>query len=367
MKKNKEYNLEYWKQYNAQGIVMRPSTFAYFCMPYLNKGESLLDVCCGNGRDTNYFAEQGLTVISFDYETVNLLDKVPKFGINLEFDNVYCRFVLHAIPEHLEDYVLINSHKVLKTGGLLFIETRSDAGKIDKSIDNHYRRLINKDELKNKLKRLNFELVYVEEAKGLSVFNDEDPVLIRIVAKKQGEIETRGTRAEEKQTYNPIHPVFSLYLLLTVKGILEAYKIPFFLIFGTLLGAYRDKDFIKHDSDIDIGLLEQYNEKIMELINDGYFAIYGLKYTREWHEKTHIRALQYKSDYIDLWFFEKKENTYRSGKRYYMLAHQIDCGFSKIMFYGQKYNAPNDIEAYLRRHYYKSDWKIPVEDYHAKF
>jgi phosphorylcholine metabolism protein LicD len=154
---------------------------------------------------------------------------------------------------------------------------------------------------------------------------------------------------------------------LTVKGILDAYKIPFFLIFGTLLGAYRDKDFIKHDSDIDIGLLEQYNEKIVELINDGYFAIYGLKYIREWHEKKHIRALQYKSDYIDLWFFDKRGKQYYSGAHYNIYASQIDCGFSKIMFYGQKYNAPNDIEAYLSRHYYKSDWKIPVEDYHAKF
>jgi len=367
MKKNKQYSLEYWKQYNAQGVTMHPSNFARFCLPYINKGESLLDVCCGNGRDSKYFTEQGLNVVSFDYETVNLLEKVPKFGTTCEFDNVYCRFVFHAVPEHLEDYILINSHKVLKTGGLLFIETRSDSGKIEKKIDTHYRRLINLDELKNKLRRINFELVYVEEAKGLSVYNDEDPVLIRIVARKQGEIVTRGTRAEEKQTYNAIHPVFSVYLLLVVKQILDFYEIPFFLIFGTLLGAYREKDFIKHDSDVDIGLLEQYNEKIMELINDGYFAMYGLKYTREWHEKTHIRAFQYKNDYIDLWFFKKKENQYRSGRRYFMSAQQIDRGFSKILFYGQKYNAPNDIESYLRRHYSNSDWQVPVEDYHAKF
>ena len=48
-------------------------------------------------------------------------------------------------------------------------------------------------------------------------------------------------------------------------------KIDYWLDFGTLLGAYRNKDFIKHDLDIDIGMyLIDYNSK-----NEEVFKKYG--------------------------------------------------------------------------------------------
>ena len=43
---------------------------------------------------------------------------------------------------------------------------------------------------------------------------------------------------------------------LKFKIIMDGLKVDFFLMGGTLLGLYRDKSLIKHDNDIDIGLME---------------------------------------------------------------------------------------------------------------
>jgi hypothetical protein len=364
---NIQYDLDFWKNYDRNKVTMNPSSFAMFCLSRMKKGSTMLDVCCGNGRDSQYFKKCGLSVTSFDHETVNLLDKKPGFGFTQTFDHVYCRFVLHCLPEHLEDYVLINSHKVLNTGGLLFIEVRSNKGVIPDFLKDHYRRLIDLRELKNKLRNLNFKVICEFEEAGLSVYNEEDPVLIRIVARKHGNIITRGTEREEKKTYNPIHLEQSIHLLFTTRQIFDDNNISFFLIFGTLLGAYRDGFFIKHDTDIDLGLLEESKEKVMFLIEEGYFALYGMKYTREWHGKGHLKAMQYKNDYIDFWFFKKDGVMYRSGGSYNMKAYQIDKGFSTIKFYGQEFKTVHNIEEYLNRHYPIGDWRIPVLDYHAKY
>jgi SAM-dependent methyltransferase len=366
MEANNTYSFNFWKKYDWQKVTLAPSSFSEFCLPYMKLKSSVLDICCGNGRDSKYFKSNKMKVSSFDHETLNLFDKISKFNYDQFFDNVYCRFVLHSVPEHIEDYILINSNHVLNTGGLLFIEVRSDKGVLSSKIDKHYRRRIDKEKLLEKLFYLNFEILFETESDGLSIYNRENPVLIRVVAKKKGEINTRGSQRDEKRTYGKLHLMQSIYLLFTVKQIFEDYNIPFFIVFGTLLGAHRNGSFILHDTDIDLALLEKYNDKITQLIDDGYFAIHGLLFIREWYGKHHLKALQYKMDYIDFWFFEKDKGLYRSGKTYTIEAFQIDNGLSNIKLYGQDFKTVHDVEAYFDRHYLLSDWRIPVEDYHSK-
>ena len=40
-----------------------------------------------------------------------------------------------------------------------------------------------------------------------------------------------------------------------VKNALDKFEIPFFLFYGTLIGAIREHDFMVHDNDIDVGIL----------------------------------------------------------------------------------------------------------------
>ena len=146
-----KYNIDFWKSFDRSKVTTKNSTFAEFCLPYMKQGESVLDICSGNGRDSIFFKENNFFVSSFDYETLDLKDRKPKFSLDKTFNNIYCRFVLHCIPEGLEDYVLINSHSVLNVGGLLYIEARSDKGEVSNTINQHYRRLIDKEVLKKKL------------------------------------------------------------------------------------------------------------------------------------------------------------------------------------------------------------------------
>ena len=48
----------------------------------------------------------------------------------------------------------------------------------------HYRRFINFDEFKNRLKKQGYKIIYQIEKKGLSITKNDNPVLCRIIFKK---------------------------------------------------------------------------------------------------------------------------------------------------------------------------------------
>jgi ubiquinone/menaquinone biosynthesis C-methylase UbiE len=186
IRKKTEYDGSYWMNsyYKKNSITLQNSSFSNFISERLKSGEKILDVCSGNGRDSIFFKDKGLIVHSFDiissnaiknrgihHKKFDLIKKSKYFSYSPNFfDHVYCRFVLHSLPENLEDYILTNSNWCLKEGGFLYIEVRSDRGKISKNIDQHYRRLINLEHLKNKLKNLNFEIITEKEDSGLSKY-----------------------------------------------------------------------------------------------------------------------------------------------------------------------------------------------------
>ena len=51
-------NKEYWETFYAQNSEpFKPSSFANFCLKYMPDEATILDVACGNGRDSIFFAE----------------------------------------------------------------------------------------------------------------------------------------------------------------------------------------------------------------------------------------------------------------------------------------------------------------------
>jgi len=201
----------YWDAYyKSNPPINFASDFAMSITKYLHKGQSIVDLGCGNGRDSLYFNGMGLNVLGVDSscEAIDLLNKksylYAKFLCGDFIDNTqiyqyswdyfYSRFTLHAISEKDQDRLLQNIYSSLKENGLFFVETRSinddlfgkgePAGRNAFIYDDHYRRFIVNTELINELKKNKFEIVYNEEAKGFAKFGNEDPSVIRVIACK---------------------------------------------------------------------------------------------------------------------------------------------------------------------------------------
>jgi len=176
------YDREYWNRfYSDCSVKITPSSFALFCMGFI-EGGSLIDIGCGNGRDSIYFAEKGLDVTAVDIADYyrNLIEfsgvrfikqDLSKFKPEEWFDYAYCRFLFHAVPEDIEDHLLA----VMPVRKMLFIEARSDKD----TIDGHYRRPLNMERFITKL--FGYRIIYKTEQRGLSPYEGDDPMIIRIV------------------------------------------------------------------------------------------------------------------------------------------------------------------------------------------
>ena len=205
-------NRRYWtKYYKAHRENLQPSTFAQYCHKnYLvnSPHKLLLELGCGNGRYSIYFIKNNLNVTGLDIagEEIRYL-KRKNLSSNLNFvcsdftvynkpnhfDYIYSRFTFHAITEDQENSTLQNSFINLKHGGIIFIEARSikdEMFKASKKISSnegetdHYRRFIVFDDFINKIKQSGFEIIESVEQSGLAAYKDDDPVVIRVIAKK---------------------------------------------------------------------------------------------------------------------------------------------------------------------------------------
>ncbi len=196
-------NKEYWETFYAQNSEpFKPSSFANFCLKYIPHESTILDVACGNGRDSIFFAEHGFKVLACDQSNVAINFLRTKYPENPSFftadisnlndfkgkTNVaYARFLLHAISE-AELLVLIkNIYAILPEGGLFMSESRSDKtdiGEVGKHFEPHFRRLINSKELVKALSNEKFHIDYFKEDNGLAIYKEEDPIIIRLVVRK---------------------------------------------------------------------------------------------------------------------------------------------------------------------------------------
>jgi len=133
----------------------------------------------------------GLTFLSTDFTKLPPRDK-----LNLEsIGTMYSRFTLHAIRKEDASSCLKWAYDNLDKNGILCIEARSTKGDLygkgtpvegekDAFIYGHYRRFINGIELTQELEELGFVIDKFIEEKGVAVFRDDDPVVVRVIAKK---------------------------------------------------------------------------------------------------------------------------------------------------------------------------------------
>ena len=204
--------VRYWDEYYKKDAAPSfPSPFAGYVANKLRTKQNILEIGCGNGRDSKFFSSKGHHVTGLDRSgkaielCKSLYSNEPLeffFGEvtdivktnNKKYDLIYSRFVIHAMSMDEELEMLKTSYQLLNENGQFFIECRSindplsNTGEIlshTERIEGHYRRFIILEELKQRLIQVGFEIIEAIESNGLANLEEEDPVVIRVKAIKQ--------------------------------------------------------------------------------------------------------------------------------------------------------------------------------------
>ncbi|MFT5894077.1 MAG: tellurite methyltransferase [bacterium] len=201
-------NKEYWQSvYSTSKVPTFPSQFSVFVQSWLNNNDAnIIEVGCGNGRDSRFFHQMGHSVTVSDQvicedlqrfamsrhnvaavET-SIVDAVESLQHVVDFTKpviIYSRFFQHAISESDQQAMLQSLSKVLHKDSMLFFEFRldADAGSPKEFGTTHFRRFQSADEFRATLSDSGFECVYSCEGNGYARYKSEDPHVGRFVAK----------------------------------------------------------------------------------------------------------------------------------------------------------------------------------------
>ncbi|MEW9617684.1 methyltransferase domain-containing protein [Shinella sp. S4-D37] len=221
----------YWANHYAHNRqILPPSSFAEFISQSGYLQRHIVDVGCGNGRDSRYLATGRRTVIGIDncsgairaaqahvasnpkgviHFLKGLLRKQPDLSFvqgdvadpktltrllrtirpwyKREGITLYSRFLLHAITRIQQDAFLQCASNELRKGDTVAFEFRTDQ---DESLAKKHkyfgRRFIRPEAVERQMAELGFQLLERQEGTGFSPHLGEDPHLCRLVFFKAG-------------------------------------------------------------------------------------------------------------------------------------------------------------------------------------
>ena len=179
----------YWEDWYATVAAPAiPSQFAVMIAQHFSgRVDRVLDLGCGNGRDTQLFtafaqvvgvdrsanairmARQAVPSASFK---VGSVEHVSGGGL------LYARFFLHAVEESVEDSLL----DTLEGGWHVALEYRTLADESGMKVTGpHYRRYIDTDRLVQKFEGVGFRVEYRIEGRGMARWGADDAHVGRLI------------------------------------------------------------------------------------------------------------------------------------------------------------------------------------------
>jgi ubiquinone/menaquinone biosynthesis C-methylase UbiE len=205
----------YWANFYAHMEYTEGSTFFEFVNAQPDMPQHVLDIGCGDGRDSCAFGAAGRTVLGMDRSAVaidhagnhaeknNVADHVDfevcdvsdaeslakAFTSRIPADDpvmFYLRFFLHSIPADVQETLLESIREHARPGDVFAAEFRTDKDEETTKVHGkHYRRFQNAAEFSKRLvDGYGFTVVHEEEGTGLSPYKGEDPVLYRVIARR---------------------------------------------------------------------------------------------------------------------------------------------------------------------------------------
>jgi SAM-dependent methyltransferase len=207
----------YWEDFYA-GIptdrIAPPSQFAAFVLQEAPQAGLVVEIGCGSGRDSIFFARQGLAVLGIDGSEVAIAkckesaaqNNVPRTnfvcavagGPELDYSLdqfvpsdrnfsllVYARFFLHAITDGEETGLLTSIARVTRPGDLVAFEYRTTRDSdLTKVTPGHFRRYVNPVELYTKAAESGFRVQYAVEGFGFAKYKHDDAYVARCILNK---------------------------------------------------------------------------------------------------------------------------------------------------------------------------------------
>jgi SAM-dependent methyltransferase len=202
----------YWDEYYAAqpaNVRPLPSQFATFVGGELAEPHRVIELGCGNGRDSIFFAHYGHDVVGVDGSASAVerctalaaaLDEKATFLASAIDDSelpgklkgspgphvVYARFFLHAITDEEEQSFLDLAAELTSPGDTLAVEYRtvrdSSGAKVTGS---HYRRFILPANFQAAALDRGFEVTYAVEGFGFAKYKQDDAYVARTLFVKR--------------------------------------------------------------------------------------------------------------------------------------------------------------------------------------
>lgn len=179
----------------------------------------------------------------------------------------------------------------------------------------------------------------------------------------------------KKKEKKKIHKSDAFKNIVDARNILNNLNMDYWLTDGTLLGFYRNNDFIDHDEDLDFGaFIDNFDEKlILDFVDDEWklVSVFG---KRDCGLEISFKKRGIK---LDIFFFYKEDGKYwhgawrkfkKDGKtlRNLIKYYYDDFKLTQADFKNEKFNIPQNTEKYIATKY-GSGWKTPVKEWDWEF
>lgn len=166
-------------------------------------------------------------------------------------------------------------------------------------------------------------------------------------------------------------PLLGEKILFEVADVLDSYKINFWLMHGTCLGAYRDGRIILDEKDMDIGVK---SEDFLPVIDSLIEKFESLDFDIEIHDRPYHKPrtlfLRKYNTLAEIMGFFKVDNlrvalTQEKHNGAYVHQAKFFDNLQPIVFLGRDFFIPNYVEEFLEETY-GSDWRVPIKGKYDK-